>query len=117
MVRAEVDRYDLKQEYTVNEHRLQTTAQELRRVLDKYVLTEPAAALLLAQLQYLLEKAEFRSIFQAVDIGDIPGYKLLTETGLQGYEDLSEAYAAFYIELTGGESEALRVFKARRGEK
>jgi hypothetical protein len=49
-------------------------------------------------------------------IGDIPSYRLLSETQLQSYSDLSEAYAAFYIELTGGESDALKAFKARRGK-
>lgn len=99
----------------MNKNKLQASARELRRVLDKYAVIDSAAASLSGQLQDLLERAERFSILQAVDIGDIPGYKLISETGLQGYADLSEAYAAFYIELTGGESEALKAFEARRG--
>lgn len=49
-------------------------------------------------------------------IGDIPGYRLLSETQRQGYRDLPEAYAAFYIELTRGESDALKAIKERRGK-
>ena len=101
---------------TLNKTKLQASARELRRILDKYALMNPAAASLSAQLQDLLERAERFSILQEVEIGDIPGHKLLSETGLQGYTDLSEAYAAFYIELTGGESEALKAFKTRRGQ-
>ena len=78
----------------MNKNKLQASARELRRVLDKYAVIDSAAALLSAQLQDLLERAERFSILQAVDIGDIPGYKLLSEAGLQGYDDLSEAYPA-----------------------
>lgn len=100
----------------MNKHELKVTAYKLRRVLAKYVASEPDIVVLDAQLQDLLERAERGHILQEVEIRDIPGYKLLTETALQGYDDLSEAYAAFYIELTGGESEALNVFKARHAE-
>lgn len=96
--------------------KLQASARDLRRMLDKYAVIDPAAASLSAQLQDLIERAERCSILQEAEIGDIPGYKLLSETQLQGYSDLSEAYAAFYIELTGGESDALKAFKARRGQ-
>lgn len=100
----------------MNKNKLQASARELQRTLDKYAVVDPAAALLSGSLQDLIERAERCSILQAVEIGDIPGYRLLSETHLQGYSDLSEAYAAFYIELTGGESAALKAFKARRGK-
>ncbi|WP_263260606.1 hypothetical protein [Pseudomonas sp. RIT-PI-S] len=97
----------------MNSLKLKSTATKLRHILDKYSAFEPVAVVLKAQLQDLLDNAERGGILSDVEIRDIPGYKVLTETTLQGHSDLSEAYAAFYIELTGGESEALRVFKLR----
>lgn len=98
----------------MNMHKLKVTASELRHVINKYIAIDPAVVVLLAQLKNLLDRAERGDIVQEVEIRDIPGYKTLTETALEQYNDLSEAYAAFYIELTGGESDALRLFKARR---
>lgn len=97
----------------MNMPELKTTAGELRRVLNNYVAIDTTAAALLAQLENLLDRAERGAILQEVEIRDIPGYKILTETELQQHNDLSEAYAAFYIELTGGESDALRLLKSR----
>lgn len=92
---------------------LKVTARELRRIINTYVPVDPAAAVLLAQLEDLLDRAERGAILHEVEIRDIPGYKTLTETALEGYDDLSEACTAFYIELIGGESDALRLFKSR----
>ncbi len=67
---------------------------------------------LLEELRSLLDSAKTRSLTIPLEWGQIPGLYRYTEHGLQRYKDVEHAYASFSIEITGGESPALRNFKA-----
>lgn len=93
---------------------LKAAAQDLREKLEYYKLKDPAALLLLTDLQSLLLRAEEGKIHSPVEARDIPGYRLFTETNLQSYEDLEAAYTRFYMELTEArQSEAYRLLAAK----
>lgn len=93
---------------------LKATAQDLRAKLEHYKLKEPAASLLLTDLEGLLRDAERGLIHAPVEPRDIPGYRLFAETDLQSYRDLSEAYSNFYVELIDArQSEAYKLLAAK----
>jgi len=81
---------------------LKTAALLLREKLDLYTHKDPAAALLLSDLNKLLSMAELESIKENMEPRDIPGHRLFEETNLRMLGDLKVAYANFYIELIGG---------------
>lgn len=81
---------------------LKNTAIELRGLLERYQLTEPDARHLLLSLQQLITAAEQGHITTAIEARDIPGHRLMDESNLRQYRDLSAAYSNFYIELIDG---------------
>lgn len=100
----------------MNIQALKTTAHALRIKLDFYKDQDPAAAALYAQMEPWLNQAEHGQITAPVQWRDLHGHYLFTEEGLQQYQDLERAYAAFCIELTGGETPALRLLRQQMGE-
>jgi len=83
---------------------LKEAAKHLRERLDFYKLTDRAAVALYADLEPLLSAAEQGLIKDKLEPRDIPGYRLIVDTSLQQYDDLSKAYSKFYLELTDGRS-------------
>lgn len=81
---------------------LKNTAIELRGLLERYQLTEPDARHLLLSLQQLITAAEQGHITTPVEARDIPGHRMMDESNLRQYRDLSAAYSNFHIELIDG---------------
>ncbi|WP_342655415.1 hypothetical protein [Pseudomonas sp. F3-2] len=80
---------------------LKKSAVELRKNLEIYKKKEPAAVALHENLEHLISAAERGEITIPVEPRDIPGSKIMDESNLRKYQDLSEAYSTFYIELIG----------------
>lgn len=81
---------------------LKQTAMELRKQLDSYKEKEPAALTLYEQMQYLISAAERGEINTQVEARDIPGHRIMDESNLRKYRELSDAYSNFYVELIDG---------------
>jgi hypothetical protein len=80
---------------------LKKSAIELRKNLEIYKKKEPAAVALYNNLEHLISAAERGEITNPVEPRDVPGSKIMDESSLRKYQDLSEAYSIFYIELIG----------------
>ncbi|OQR27993.1 hypothetical protein BWR59_23125 [Pseudomonas sp. Bc-h] len=80
---------------------LKNSAIELRKTLEIYKEKEPAVLDLHDHLEQLIAAAERGEITTPVEPRDIPGSKIMDESNLRKYQDLSEAYSTFYIELIG----------------
>jgi hypothetical protein len=80
---------------------LKKSAVELRKNLEIYKKKEPAALALYNNFENLISAAERGEITTPVEPRDIPGSKIMDESNLRKYQDLSEAYSIFYIELIG----------------
>jgi hypothetical protein len=80
---------------------LKKSAVELRKNLEIYKKKEPAAVALYNNLEHLISAAERGEITTPVEPRDVPGSKIMDESNLRKYQDLSEAYSTFYIELIG----------------
>lgn len=92
---------------------LKKSAIELRKNLGIYKEKEPAALALYNNLEHLISAAEQGEITTPVEPRDIPGSKIMDESNLRKYQDLSEAYSTFYIELIGVRgSESYRMMEA-----
>ena len=81
---------------------LRQTAIELRKQLERYKEKEPAALALYQHMEQLISAAERGEITSQVEARDIPGHRIMDESNLRKYRDLSEAYSNFYVELIEG---------------
>jgi len=81
---------------------LKQTAIELRKQLELYKEKEPAALTLYEQMEYLIAAAERGEINTQVEARDIPGHRIMDESNLRKYRELSDAYSNFYVELIDG---------------
>ena len=80
---------------------LKQSAIELRKNLDTYKEKEPAALYQYDQLEPLISAAERGEITTPVEPRYVPGSRIMDESNLRKYQDLSESYSIFYIELIG----------------
>jgi hypothetical protein len=76
----------------------------LRKQLELYKEKEPAALTLYEQMEYLIAAAERGEINTQVEAMDIPGHRIMDESNLRKYRELSDAYSNFYVELIDGRS-------------
>lgn len=91
---------------------LQETAIELRKQLELYKEEEPAALALYGQMEYLISAAERGGINKQVEVRDIPGHRIMDESNLRKYRELSDAYNNFYVELIEGRgSDTLKIIE------
>ncbi|WP_077049381.1 hypothetical protein [Pseudomonas sp. KK4] len=81
---------------------LKQTAIELRKQLELYKEKEPAALTLYEQMEYLIAATERGEINTQVEARDIPGHRIMDESNLRKYRELSDAYSNFYVELIDG---------------
>ncbi|CAI8705709.1 hypothetical protein [Pseudomonas serbica] len=81
---------------------LKQTAIELRKQLELYKEKEPAALALYGQMEHLIYAAERGEINTQVEARDIPGHRIMDESNLRKYRELSDAYSNFYVELIEG---------------
>ncbi|WP_346830264.1 hypothetical protein ABDX87_24860 [Pseudomonas abietaniphila] len=90
---------------------LKAKAIALEAQLQLHAPLDPEAIRLWSALKPLLTLAKAEQISQPLETREVPGRYLFTEKNLQQYGELEEAYATFAIELTGGETPALRAFR------
>jgi hypothetical protein len=81
---------------------LKQTAAELRKQLETYKEKEPAARALYAEMENLISAAERGDIHTEIEARDIPGQRIMDESNLREYRELSTAYSNFYVELIDG---------------
>ncbi|EJM95705.1 hypothetical protein PMI34_00815 [Pseudomonas sp. GM74] len=81
---------------------LKQAAIELRKQLELYKEQESAALALYEQMEYLISAAERGEINTQVEARDIPGHRIMDESNLRKYRELSDAYSNFYVELIEG---------------
>ncbi|KJZ43078.1 MULTISPECIES: hypothetical protein [Pseudomonas] len=98
----------------MNIKNLEASAIDLEQQLIRHSTLTPDAADLYRGLKPLLELVKTGKIVTPIEWGEIPGQYFFTEKGLQIFEELEEAYAKFSIEITGGESPALKLFREQR---
>jgi len=82
--------------------KLKATAIELRKQLEVYKEKEPAALDLYEAMKNIIFAAERGEIATQVEARDIPGHRIMDESNLRKYRDLSHAYSNFYVELVEG---------------
>ena len=92
---------------------IRKTADDLCKVLTHHAVYDAEARNLLGALSNLIKLAREGSITVPLELEAVPGAYYFTEGGLRRYRDVEEAYAAFKIEVTGGESPVLRALRAR----
>lgn len=91
---------------------LKEAAIELRKHLELYKEKESAARLLYAEMENLISAAERGEINTQIEAGDIPGHRIMDESNLRGYRELSSAYSKFYVELIDGrDSDTLKTIQ------
>ncbi|WDY57032.1 hypothetical protein [Pseudomonas sp. PSKL.D1] len=90
---------------------LKKTALHLEEQLNIHSKIDPEAIALHADLKQLLENAKTGNVTEPIEVGAVPGRYRFTERNLQQYGELEEAYAKFSIEITGGETPALKYFR------
>lgn len=101
----------------MNKRLLKQKAEILNQLLQKYSLVNPDAESVLKSLQGLLAEAINCEISSPIEWRSIPGAYQFNEGSLRQYNDLEDAFAEFRIEVTGGESLALKMFrKASKGK-
>jgi predicted nucleic acid-binding Zn-ribbon protein len=81
---------------------LKHIAAELRKQLETYKEKEPAARALYAEMENLISAAERGDIHTEIEARDIPGQRIMDESNLREYRELSTAYSNFYVELIDG---------------
>ncbi|ELP96776.1 hypothetical protein A987_23770 [Pseudomonas syringae BRIP34881] len=96
--------------------KLKQKTQKLREVIEDLKKSDHVVETFRAEIEPLMELAEFGIITAKLQWEDIPGRYLFTEEGLQQYSHLEHAFAEFRIELTGGETPLLRRLKREMGE-
>lgn len=92
----------------MNNNELHAAALNLETELKAHADLDREAAELYADLKPLLKLVKEGLVTTPWEWGQIPGRYRFSERGLQAYEPLEQAFATFCIELTGGESPALR---------
>lgn len=97
----------------MNQELLKARALDLQQLLLRHAQADAEAASLLAALSALIKPAIAGAIGAPLAWGDVPGAAFFSEGGLRRFSDLESAYAAFKIELTGGESPALRNLRSK----
>ena len=90
-------------------------ASVLLTLLQKYAPENSNAASLLKVLSPLLQQAIASELNSNLEWKDIPGGRTFEETDARTLPGLESAYAKFTIAITGGESDALKAFRERRG--
>jgi hypothetical protein len=90
---------------------LKEKAEHLKSLLVKYSSVDNDANALLLGLTSMLDAALNERIDSPVEWRVIPGAYQFNESSLRQHRDLEEAYAEFKIEMTGGESVALKIFR------
>lgn len=99
----------------MNKELLRIKAIDLELLLWSYSKKDHAAMELLKMLSELIKDSKLQKIEAPLEWRVIPGARLFSEDGLSKYSDLEKAFADFRIEITGGESPALKRLKARHG--
>lgn len=92
----------------MNSDELHAAALKLDTELKAHADLDREAAELYADLKPLLKLVKEGLITAPWEWGQIPGRYRFSERGLQAYEALEQAFATFCIELTGGETPALK---------
>jgi hypothetical protein len=90
---------------------LRRRASELEELLTRYAAVDPEAARLYGALQGLLAKAQGGLIVDSMNWSELPGGHSFQEGSLRKYPDLESSYSRFAIEVTGGETPALRALR------
>lgn len=96
---------------------LKAAALNLETELKAYAGLDAEAAEPYADLRPLLKLVIEGAITTPWEWGQIPGRYRFSERGLQAYEALEQAFATFCIELTGGETPALKWMREFRSQK
>lgn len=91
---------------------LRGAADALDLILAGLADADRNAAALRLSLADLIEEARLGRIDAPLEWRDIPGGRLLAEGDLRRNAELERAYAAFSVELTGGETPALKSLRA-----
>lgn len=100
----------------MNAKDLQVSALRLEKSLIAFAKKDVEASSLYADLKPLLKLVKDGVITTPWEWGQIPGRYRFSETGLQAYEELEQAFATFCIELTGGETPALKWMREFRSQ-
>lgn len=95
---------------------LQVSAVKLEEALIAFSQKDVEASALYADLKPLLKLVKDGVITTPWEWGQIPGRYRFSERGLQTYEQLEQAFATFCIELTGGETPALKWMREFRSQ-
>ncbi|RAU47866.1 MULTISPECIES: hypothetical protein [unclassified Pseudomonas] len=95
----------------MNTNKLKNAAVKLEEQLERYSKKDPEVMALYSDLKPLLERSKTGTLLGSIEIGQVPGRYRFTERNLQQYAELEEAYAHFSIEVTGGETLALKLFR------
>ena len=98
----------------MNQALIGRTAGELDQLLRRYASSDAAARALLSAIETLLDDARAGHVVAPMEWGDVPGDHAFFEGGLGRFPDLESAYASFKIEITGGETPALRALRDAR---
>lgn len=79
---------------------LKQTAAELRKQLETYKEKELVARALYAEMENLISAAERGDIHTEIEARDIPGQRIMDESNLREYRELSTAYSNFMLSLS-----------------
>lgn len=101
----------------MNKLELKYKAEKLLTLLSYYSKSDREAAGLLHGMLPLINEALAGSVVTPLDWTDMPGAYLFSEGNLGQYADLETAYAEFKIEITGGETPALRKLREQERRK
>ncbi|WP_018624205.1 hypothetical protein [Kangiella aquimarina] len=81
---------------------LKECALSLKRLIEKYS-SDPEVKLLATALEELIEDILNDRVGLPLDSSQIPGRKLMEETNIRQYKDLSSTYSTFVLEASGGD--------------
>ena len=99
---------NFKQEIFDDKVLLSSFAEQLEILLLQYGMADPEVSKLHSSLLVLIGQARTCVIAEPIEWRDIPGVYYFSEGGLGKYGDVETAYAKFKIQISGGESPALR---------
>lgn len=100
----------------MNQILLKRKAEALLVALRQHASSDSGVHALLVALSPLLDSSMKGEVHSPVEWRDVPGGRLFIDGSLEEFGDIEEAYAQFKIEVTGGESPALKMFRQSRGE-
>lgn len=98
----------------MNRDLLKQKAEALYQLLERYSLVNSEAESVLISLKGLLVGAINGEISYPIEWRAIPGAYQFNEGSLRQYKDLENAFAEFRVEVTGGESLAMKAFRETR---